>query len=124
MSPLSPESMALERSLYLNLAQGYLKLEEPDKALRACQVVLSENKTDAKAVYRAAEALWALERQAEAVGVLESFLQLEADNVDAKRLLLKIKTAQKAEAKKQKAATPYGSTLRQQRCIERRRDDM
>eukprot|EP00929_Paragymnodinium_shiwhaense_P066602 TRINITY_DN33412_c0_g1_i2.p1 TRINITY_DN33412_c0_g1~~TRINITY_DN33412_c0_g1_i2.p1 ORF type:complete len:365 (+),score=91.62 TRINITY_DN33412_c0_g1_i2:102-1196(+) len=103
MSPLSPESMALERSLYLNLAQGYLKLEEPDKALRACQVVLSENKTDAKAVYRAAEALWALERQAEAVGVLESFLQLEADNVDAKRLLLKIKTAQKAEAKKQKA---------------------
>lgn len=51
-SPLSPESRDLERSLYLNLAQGYLKTGEPGRALRACQVVTLEHRDDAKVVTR------------------------------------------------------------------------
>ncbi|CAE8713511.1 unnamed protein product, partial [Polarella glacialis] len=47
-SCLGKDSQNLERSIYLNLAQGYLKLGDPGKALRACQVVLTESPTDAK----------------------------------------------------------------------------
>lgn len=33
----SEESSQLERAIYLNLAQGYLKLQDGERALRACK---------------------------------------------------------------------------------------
>jgi len=102
LSPLSPECQALERSLYLNLAQGYLKLGEPGKALRACQVVLMDNKTDPKACYRAAEACLALNKEDEAETCLNRLLEADPAHTEAKRLLQKMKAQQRVEKQKQK----------------------
>eukprot|EP00397_Hematodinium_sp_SG-2012_P053653 GEMP01064203.1.p1 GENE.GEMP01064203.1~~GEMP01064203.1.p1 ORF type:complete len:364 (+),score=141.82 GEMP01064203.1:85-1176(+) len=51
----------VERTLYLNLALGHLKLHEPRKALRATQCVLHGDPLVPKALYRATEACMQLE---------------------------------------------------------------
>eukprot|EP00928_Gymnodinium_smaydae_P032929 TRINITY_DN23735_c0_g1_i1.p1 TRINITY_DN23735_c0_g1~~TRINITY_DN23735_c0_g1_i1.p1 ORF type:complete len:401 (-),score=107.68 TRINITY_DN23735_c0_g1_i1:16-1143(-) len=101
-SPWSPECRELELALYLNLAQGYLRLGEPARALRACQVVLSEQPAHVKACCRAAEALLALEKEEAAEKQLMFLLQADPEQVDAKRLLNRIRSARKKEADKQK----------------------
>jgi len=97
-SCLSDESRQLERSLYLNLAQGYLKLGEPAKALRACQVVIHENKDDSKARFRAAEACLQLKRFDEAEKTLSMFGGEEPPLPEVVKLRQRIRAARKAEA--------------------------
>eukprot|EP00392_Amoebophrya_sp_AT5.2_P005780 g5790.t1 len=51
-----PRAAALETSLYLNLAQGHLKSGHFGRAERACQVVLREDPSSEKALFRLGEA--------------------------------------------------------------------
>mmetsp|Transcript_87302 Transcript_87302/g.246262 ORF Transcript_87302/g.246262 Transcript_87302/m.246262 type:complete len:315 (+) Transcript_87302:224-1168(+) len=104
-SPLSPESRALERSLYLNLAQGYLKMGEAVRALRACQVVMHENPDDAKAKYRGAEACLALRRFDDAEQLLQGVAEASDDPATAAgvgRLLQRVRAGQKEDARRQR----------------------
>lgn len=64
----------LELTLYLNLAQGHLKILQPEKALRACQIVLDADPRNPKALYRAADALFRLDRADEANAMLDSLM--------------------------------------------------
>eukprot|EP00746_Dinoflagellata_sp_MGD_P078119 gnl/MRDRNA2_/MRDRNA2_31262_c0_seq1.p1 gnl/MRDRNA2_/MRDRNA2_31262_c0~~gnl/MRDRNA2_/MRDRNA2_31262_c0_seq1.p1 ORF type:complete len:371 (-),score=114.33 gnl/MRDRNA2_/MRDRNA2_31262_c0_seq1:40-1152(-) len=105
LSPLSEEYRALEKSLYLNLGQGYLRLGEPKRTLRACQVVLHEDPSNAKAIHRTAEAYLALQ---EFDKVKEWAEKLPSDaegglGPDGQRLLQRAQAAKKAEIKRQKA---------------------
>eukprot|EP00930_Biecheleria_cincta_P084172 TRINITY_DN73660_c0_g1_i1.p1 TRINITY_DN73660_c0_g1~~TRINITY_DN73660_c0_g1_i1.p1 ORF type:complete len:335 (+),score=97.69 TRINITY_DN73660_c0_g1_i1:93-1097(+) len=97
-SCLSEASRQLERSLYLNLAQGYLKLGDPAKALRACQVVIHENKEDSKARFRAAEACLQLKRFEEAEKTLSMSGGEEPPPPEVVKLRQRIRAARKAEA--------------------------
>jgi len=103
-SSLGTESRALERSLYLNLAQGYLKLAEPDRALRACVVVLQEDALNGKALFRAAEACLGLKNYDKAADWLAKLLEAEPAHPEGSRLLQRVEAERRAEARKQKAA--------------------
>lgn len=98
-SPLSEESQALERSLYLNLAQGYLRLGQPERTLRACEVVIRDHRGDAKATYRKAEACLALKRFDDAAQALAELLEAEPGHAEATRLLGRVRAAEKADAR-------------------------
>lgn len=89
------EATVLEKSIYLNLAQGYLKLGDGERALRACKVVLYTEQQNAKARYRAAEACAQLERFDEAEQLLS---QLELP--EASKLLQRIRAKRQAQAAK------------------------
>ncbi|CAJ1385774.1 unnamed protein product [Effrenium voratum] len=96
------EAMVLERSIYLNLAQGYLKLGDAERALRACKVVLFGEAKNPKARYRAAEACAQLGRFDEAEQLLGAL-----DPSEASRLLQRVKAEQRrqaVESRKQEAA--------------------
>eukprot|EP00438_Fugacium_kawagutii_P001396 Skav209314 [mRNA] locus=scaffold994:505113:506099:+ [translate_table: standard] len=96
------EATLLEQSIYLNLAQGYLKLSDGERALRACKVVLYTDQQNAKARYRAAEACVQLNRFEEAEQLLS---QLEAP--EASKLLQRLQAKRRAQAardSKQEAA--------------------
>jgi len=96
----SQDSVNLERSIYLNLAQGYLKLGEHSKAFRACQVVLQEDPSNTKARYRAAESCFGLRRLDDASKLLSLMLQADPSHGEAARLLQRVKVAMRQDAKK------------------------
>lgn len=100
--PLSEESRALELSLYLNLAQGYLKLGDPGKALRACQVAAGEDPGNAKAHFRAAEACLALARPSEAERWLAPVAEAQGSGSEAAALLRRVRAGRAAEAKRER----------------------
>jgi len=102
-SPLSAESAALERSLYLNLAQGYLRLGEHDRALKACKVVLLEHPRETKAHFRGAEACLAMERYDEAIKWASALMEVDPSSSDGPRLLRRAREGRRAEAKRQRA---------------------
>lgn len=106
-SLLSQESRNLEKSLYLNLAQGHLRVNEPGKALRACQVVLHDDDKNQKALYRGAEACLALGNFDQARGLLLSLLETDSSHAEGQRLLRRVQRQQqageKAATRKQKA---------------------
>ncbi|CAK0868663.1 unnamed protein product [Prorocentrum cordatum] len=99
---LSQESRALELSLYLNLAQGYLKLGDPGKALRACQVAAGEDPGNAKAHFRAAEACLALSRPGEAERWLAPVADAQGSGSEAAALLRRVRAGRAAEAKRER----------------------
>lgn len=107
VSPWSDESRLLEKSLYLNLAQGHLRLEQPEKALRACYVVMHEHPDDLKAKYRAAEACLSLRRFDEAVKRLCEIRDAPdcEPNTTAgvQRLLQRAQAGQRQEVQRQRA---------------------
>jgi len=94
----------LERSLYLNLAQGYLKLCEPERALRACLVVLQEDALNDKALFRAADACLALKSHEKAADWLGKLLEAQPSHLEAKKLLQRVEAERREESRKQKAA--------------------
>eukprot|EP00440_Ansanella_granifera_P015457 gb/GFBE01016803.1/.p1 GENE.gb/GFBE01016803.1/~~gb/GFBE01016803.1/.p1 ORF type:complete len:352 (+),score=100.66 gb/GFBE01016803.1/:1-1056(+) len=97
-SCLSEESRQLERSIYLNLAQGYLKLDDAGKALRACQVVMHDHPGEAKAIFRAAEACLKLKRFEEGEKLLRPLLEAEPPMPEAVKLRLRLRAGKKEEA--------------------------
>eukprot|EP00933_Yihiella_yeosuensis_P071714 TRINITY_DN79950_c0_g1_i1.p1 TRINITY_DN79950_c0_g1~~TRINITY_DN79950_c0_g1_i1.p1 ORF type:complete len:366 (-),score=117.55 TRINITY_DN79950_c0_g1_i1:142-1203(-) len=101
-SCLSEESLQLERSIYLNLAQGYLKLDNPGKAFRACEVVMHQHPDDSKARFRAAEACLRLSNFDEAQKCLKPLLEAETPLPEALRLHQRLRNAKRAEAEKRK----------------------
>eukprot|EP00439_Symbiodinium_sp_Y106_P035874 s2485_g4.t1 len=107
------ESTTLERSIYLNLAQGYLKLGDAEKALRACKVVLFADPTSAKARFRAAEATLRLQRYEEARTLLQPLLDPPVP--EAARLLQKVQAEEKAQALRAKREDAEAQKLLAQR---------
>ncbi|CAE7423159.1 KIN10 [Symbiodinium sp. CCMP2456] len=107
------ESTTLERSIYLNLAQGYLKLGDAEKALRACKVVLFADPASAKARFRAAEATLRLHRYEEARTLLEPLL--DPPLPEAVRLLQKVQAEEKAQALRAKREDAEAQKLLAQR---------
>lgn len=103
-SSLDPSRRDLERSLYLNLAQGYLKLGEPDRTLRACVLVLQDDAANDKALFRAAEACLALKHREKAAEWISKLLAVDPAHTEAKRLLQRIEAERREEARKQKSA--------------------
>lgn len=101
---LGPDSRLLEQSLYLNLAQGNLKLGEPQRALRACMVVIHDSPTNVKALYRAAEACLALLQFDKATEFLSKLLEVDDAHVEGRKLLQRVDVSKRAEAKKQRNA--------------------
>jgi len=101
-SCLSQESRDLERSIYLNLAQGYLKLKDGAKALRACQVVMHEHPEDPKARFRTAEACLLLKRYEEAEKILKVLLEAEPPLPEAVKLKQRIQAAKRLEVAERK----------------------
>ncbi|CAK9013754.1 unnamed protein product [Durusdinium trenchii] len=93
--PCDEEATTLERSIYLNLAQGYLKLGDGERALRACKVVLFTDQENDKARFRAAEACLQLGRSQEA----EQWLS-KLDLPEASKMLQRIRWKSRAEAAK------------------------
>jgi len=100
----SEESRLLESSLYLNLAQGHLKLGEPHRALRACEVVIKEEPSNIKALYRGSEALLALKDFSNATSWLAKLQEVDPENGDAKRLQSRLRSEQRHELEREKAA--------------------
>lgn len=105
LSPLSDEYRTLEKALYLNLGQGYLRLGEPKRALRACQIILHDDPNNAKALHRTAEAHLALQ-EFDKVKEWAEKLPRDAEGAlgaDAQRLIQRAQASKKAEIKRQKA---------------------
>lgn len=102
-SSLGVEHHNLEQSLYLNLAQGYLKLEQPERALRACVVVLHESAKHSKALFRSAEACLAMKQHEKAAEFLAKLLDAEPSHLEAKRLLQRVENERRNEVRKEKA---------------------
>lgn len=93
--PCDEEATTLERSIYLNLVQGYLKLGDGERALRACKVVLFTDQENDKARFRAAEACLQLGRSQEAEQWLSNL-----DLPEASKMLQRIRWKSRAEAAK------------------------
>jgi len=90
---------AAEKALYLNLALGYLKLEQPSRALRATQCVLHEDPLTAKALYRSTEACIQMRDYQRAKIYIKPL-----EEVDKKSFLVldqKLRMAEKNEKKKE-----------------------
>mmetsp|Transcript_65300 Transcript_65300/g.156088 ORF Transcript_65300/g.156088 Transcript_65300/m.156088 type:complete len:373 (-) Transcript_65300:16-1134(-) len=98
------ESRQLEQSLYLNLAQGHLKLGEPKRALRACEVVVKDEPANVKALYRGVEALLTLKDYSTASTWLTKLQEVDPSSSDAKRLEARLRACQRDELKREKAA--------------------
>merc|ERR1712217_579399 len=81
------EVKAMELKLYLNVAQGYLKMKEWTNAVTHADKALTLDSSNAKALYRKASALIQLLNYSEAAVVLEILLQAEPENAAAKSLL-------------------------------------
>eukprot|EP00929_Paragymnodinium_shiwhaense_P008605 TRINITY_DN112560_c0_g1_i1.p1 TRINITY_DN112560_c0_g1~~TRINITY_DN112560_c0_g1_i1.p1 ORF type:complete len:683 (+),score=240.93 TRINITY_DN112560_c0_g1_i1:134-2182(+) len=96
------EANELKKTAELNKAACYLQLHEWGKALTSCNVVLKEDRNNAKALYRRAKAQHERNENVEAEKDLEKLLELQPDNTDAKALLPVVKKAQKVADKESK----------------------
>ena len=92
----------LMKACRLNQAMCLLKLEEYRKAEEVCTKVIKEDVHNVKALYRRAQALSKLGDHNSAVSDLKTILEVDSDNVDAKRLLQEVKDVIKKEEKAQK----------------------
>lgn len=95
-------SMEFEQSLYLNLAQGHLKLGEAEKAMKACHVVLQDAPTNEKALYRLAEATMMRNDLKAAADWLGKLLDASPGHVAGTQLLRKVRDERKSIAEQEK----------------------
>lgn len=106
------EAAGIERSLYLNLAQGYLQLGEPDRTARACFLVLQDNPKEEKALYRLAEASLAKGDSKVALEWLGKLLEAVPGHAAATKLQRRIREERRFEKRRSKelAARMYAGT--------------
>ena len=91
---------SVRTALRLNVAAASLKLEEWHSAKAACEVVLSEEPNQAKALYRLAQAHEGLGELSSAISVLkERLLKHEPSHREAAKLLRTLKERNESERK-------------------------
>lgn len=90
-----PEQMAevnaMELKLHINMAQGYLKMEEWNQAVESATKALDMDEKNPKALYRKAYAQMQLMCFTEAQVSLEKLLKVEPENAAAKSMLAEAK---------------------------------
>merc|ERR1712187_201745 len=85
----------LKRACELNKAFCFLKLSEHSEAKGCCNGVLKDDPSNAKALFRRAQADVVLKNFTDAMNDLRKVIDGDASNVEAKRLLLEAKKGQK-----------------------------
>jgi len=92
----------MELKLNVNLAQGYLKTGEFNKAIESADKALARDPANAKALYRKASAHMSLLNFAEAEEVLSTLLEAEPANAAAKALLAEAQRSAKVSERRAK----------------------
>jgi len=96
------EAVQLRRVCHLNAAACWLKLELWPEADQSCKQVLREEPGNVKALFRRGQALNNLGEYREAGQIIRRVLEIDPDNKEAQRMLLRLRQAAKAEAEEQK----------------------
>lgn len=99
----SEEVDSLVNTCQLNQAACLLKVNDLQGAIRACTIVLDRKPRNVKALFRRATAHHGRKEHMEAIRDLSKALELEPQNVEARRLLQQAKQAQREEDKSSKA---------------------
>lgn len=81
------DTLAIKKKTHLNVAQGYIKLRKFDKAVDSCDVVLKDEATHEKALYRKAVAFQGQTAYSKAMEVLRELLAAHPGNKAAIQLL-------------------------------------
>ena len=90
----------LRRSLHLNAAAAALKLSAWAVAKAACEVVLSEDATNGKALFRLAKALEGMGELKQSITTLTGLIRSDPKNREARTLLDAVKRRQAEEKEK------------------------
>mmetsp|Transcript_56838 Transcript_56838/g.122922 ORF Transcript_56838/g.122922 Transcript_56838/m.122922 type:complete len:678 (+) Transcript_56838:72-2105(+) len=96
------DAMKLRRVCHLNSAACNLKLEEWEDAEQSCRAVLKEDPDNIKALFRRGQALDELASFREAMQSFRRVLELDRDNKEATRMVMKLRQSLKAEVEQQK----------------------
>mmetsp|Transcript_13152 Transcript_13152/g.24248 ORF Transcript_13152/g.24248 Transcript_13152/m.24248 type:complete len:273 (+) Transcript_13152:46-864(+) len=96
------EVAQMEQKLWLNLAQGYLKVRDWNQAVDYSNLVLAVEPANSKALYRKAQALYELNKFTEACETVETLLSTEPENAAAKALLAQMRRGQERYREKAK----------------------
>eukprot|EP00929_Paragymnodinium_shiwhaense_P122594 TRINITY_DN9546_c0_g1_i1.p1 TRINITY_DN9546_c0_g1~~TRINITY_DN9546_c0_g1_i1.p1 ORF type:complete len:273 (-),score=103.66 TRINITY_DN9546_c0_g1_i1:289-1107(-) len=99
------ECKELLHTMYLNLAQAYLKNKEFHQAITHSDKILKDEPQNVKALYRKASAQLMASQHQEAKQNTRALLEVEPDNAAAKQLLLDIAGKEKAAKEKSKKAS-------------------
>ncbi|XP_034237990.1 70 kDa peptidyl-prolyl isomerase-like [Thrips palmi] len=86
MQELTPSLQTLLSTLCSNMAECQLKENNPTMAVSLCAKALHHDPSNVKALYRQASASWALGDTDQADLLLQRLLQLDPNNLSAKRL--------------------------------------
>ncbi|PVU88219.1 hypothetical protein BB559_005351 [Furculomyces boomerangus] len=81
------ENDKLKEALYLNRAAANLEQQNYRKVINDCSAALKINNKNVKALYRAARALFALEKMAEAIDCCQKGLEIDSGNKNVSNLL-------------------------------------
>lgn len=111
--PLTPAAAALRTSFLLNAAMAALKLEEWASAKAACELVLTDDEGNRKALFRLAKAFEGEGELGRAVSALLTLVKADPKNGDARRLLDGLRARQAEERGKFKAM--FGDELKPER---------
>lgn len=110
------EVYAMELRLNLNIAQGYMKLEEWNNVVTHADKALARDGQNAKALYRKAYALVQLLSFDEACAVLERLLRVEPQNAAAKKMLAEAqRNLQVSERRAKKMSQKMFNVVRNER---------
>mmetsp|Transcript_28141 Transcript_28141/g.79900 ORF Transcript_28141/g.79900 Transcript_28141/m.79900 type:complete len:181 (+) Transcript_28141:940-1482(+) len=96
------KAKALKAACESNKAAVCLKLKDWAEAKAACNNVLKDDKTNAKALYRRAQAELGLKNFMECIGDCKNVVELDPQSREARALLKQALAAQKEEDKKAK----------------------
>mmetsp|Transcript_78276 Transcript_78276/g.162590 ORF Transcript_78276/g.162590 Transcript_78276/m.162590 type:complete len:684 (+) Transcript_78276:175-2226(+) len=97
------EAAALRKVCNLNAAACWLKLNSFKDAESACNLVLRDEPTNIKALFRKAKALEGCSEWRQAEQILRKVLELDKENKEAARTLLKVRQMAKQEEDEKKA---------------------
>jgi len=96
------EAAALRRAGHLNTAACCLKLEAWRQAETSCHAVLKEEPENVKALFRRGQALKELGEYRDAEQSFRKVIEIDKDNKEAGRMLVKLRQFVKAEVEQQK----------------------
>ncbi|CAE8597128.1 unnamed protein product, partial [Polarella glacialis] len=96
------EALLLRKACHLNIAACWLKLEAWREATESCSEVLRDEPGSVKALFRRGQALKELGEFRDAEHCFRKVLEVDKDNKDAARMLLKLRQSVKAEVEQKK----------------------
>ncbi|CEM23842.1 unnamed protein product [Vitrella brassicaformis CCMP3155] len=97
-------------TLRLNMAQGYLKLDEPDNTVTQCEFVLNHRPDNVKALYRLALAYHHMQDWDKSLSTVDRLLSVDPENAAAKQLRATVKADKRRAA--QQTSKLYAGMMR------------